>query len=309
MQIFPWAHSILLPLAPTIGGEIAIYLQWVVREFYTNLADDGDRLTAQLLNQLSGSGRMELALRRVPTLPYQYVSAIAYRLAAKLSLTPVEICQLLQPQVDTPALNPQECLEIRCWYNNAGYLYFQLTPRSIATWLTWLNYLHDLPSRACLEIDRSPVSIDIALYAHARCCSLLSLASSEKLVSINDRWQITPCQTSTFNRVRGLNGLIAEPLLIFESPVEERLIHVLMDVLDTIWMTIGDERLQLSQLHRLTIDLARSWLEFYRYCRVFDSHRHNPHLAIARCGLTAISRRYLQVLLEDYLGLMAPTEL
>ncbi len=305
MQIFPWSDSILLPLTPTIGGAIAAYLQWATQEFYTNLAPIGDRIPAQLPNQLPPFGRMELSLRRLPTLPYQYVSAIANRLAAKLSSTPVEICQYLQPPVDPPTVNPSECLELRCWYNSAGYIYFQLPPKSIAT---WLNYIHDLPPADRLEIDRSPLSIDIALYAHARCCSLLSLASAEKLVSINDRWQMTPCPASIFNDDRGLDRLIAEPMLIFGSPVEERLIHALMDVLDGIWMTIGDDRLQRSQLHRLTIELARSWLEFHRYCRVFGTHRHHPQLAIARCGLTAISRRYLQVLLEDYLGAIAPTE-
>jgi hypothetical protein len=82
------------------------------------------------------------------------------------------------------------------------------------------------------------------------------------------------------------------------------LIQVLMDVLDGIY---GDRPQNWS---KLSFRLAECWLEFDRDCRIFgDTKRQNPQLAIARCGLTAISRHYLQVLLEEYLGVLAPVEL
>jgi predicted solute-binding protein len=65
-----------------------------------------------------------------------------------------------------------------------------------------------------------------------------------------------------------------------------------------------------SRREGMTIDLAQSWLEFYRHCQIFGDIKHqNPRQDIARCGLTAISRRYLQVLLENYLGVNAAEEL
>jgi hypothetical protein len=245
-------------------------------------------------------------MRLVPTSPYQYVSAIAHRLAAKSSLTPLEICQQLQMPIAASTIDRFDCLNLSCWYNDSGYIYFQLPPGSIAT---WLNYLHDLPFE--VDVDRHPPrsSVNIAIYAHARCCSCLKLAQIEKLVAITDNWQIDIPDRSYLK-----NQLTAELTSIFEQPVKYRLIHALMEVLDSIYSynLQSDRRQTVSSPNwtKLTIDLAQSWLEFYRHCRIFgDLQRQNPHLAIARCGLTAISRRYLQILLENYLGVHAAIEL
>ena len=97
---------------------------------------------------------------------------------------------------------------------------------------------------------------------------------------------------------------ITDQKFIFDTFIEEQLIHALMDVLDGIF---GNRPQNWS---KLALNLAQSWLEFDRACDIFgDLKRQNPRLAIARCGLTAICRRYLQVLLEDYLGVTAPIEL
>lgn len=191
--------------------------------------------------------------------------------------------------------------------------------------MRWLSCIHDLPIDLCLNQDRVSSrmpSINTAIYAHARCCSLLKLAETSKLVAITPNWQIsTPelfCQSQSScheNQLRAASGSI------FTTPAEDRLVHTLMTVLDGIY---GDNlqlkepshssgsRRQKRPLNwaKLTIDLAHSWLEFYRHCRIFgDLHRQSPHLAIARCGLTAITRRYLQLLLENYLGVSAAVEL
>lgn len=171
--------------------------------------------------------------------------------------------------------------------------------------------------------EHRPGSIDLAIYAHARCCSLLKLADTEKLVAITDKWQIS---TSNWllDVVSAEDGLTAEFDHIFEHPIERQLIQSLMAALDAIYSDIW--KLPSSQFestdrivpsdngHRrspnwtkLTIDLAQSWLEFYRHCQIFG--KIAPRLAISRCGLTAISRRYLQVLLEHYLDVKAAVEL
>jgi hypothetical protein len=317
MQIFPLSDSILLPLTPTIGGTIAKYLQRIVREFCINLPQNCDNAIAKPPDYRSALLPVELPLRRVPTSPYQYVSAIAYSLAAKLSSTPLEICQLLQQQTGKlEQAHPAEALEISCWYNNAGYIYFQLSPRSISTWLNYIRDLDRHPDRVngFSRRHRSPsistLAPTISLYAHARCCSLLSLASTEKLVSIDRHWQMTAISRSSDERDRGRNRSTTEPMLIFEEPAEERLIHALMDVLDAIYTISETDCLVVPQAHRWASELAIAWLEFYRDCRIFGApQRQNPRLAIARCGLTAISRHYLQVLLEEYLGVIAPMEL
>jgi hypothetical protein len=318
VKTFPLSDPIVLPLAPTIAGTIADYLQSIAQELYVSLSTNYDNANTEFAQDLfwhedlgrNGvkSNRFAASIGCVPTLQYQYVSPIAHRLATKLGLTPLEICQRLQPLSPSLAVNPRDRLDLYCWYNDSGYIYFQLAPTTIAI---WLNYIHDLPLEIQLDRDRSPASVNIALYAHDRCCSLLALAQTEKLVTITDNWQIDRTARSINVRSCPENHFTATLTSIFEEPAEQRLIQTLMEVLDGIY----DRRSQLQVVRRvavsgrainwakLTIDLAESWLEFHRHCRIFgDLHRRNPRLAIARCELTAISRRYLQVLLEHYLG-------
>lgn len=337
MKIFFGSDTIIIPVTSTIARAIAEYLQLIIPKVVTNSAENFNNIRENLSTELSAEypSPQDFAesIRLVPTSQYQYVSTIAHRLAARSSLTPVEICQELLLSTASITVNHSSRLEMSCWYNEAGYSYFQLTPESV---MIWLNYIHDLPINFCLNQDcvlPPMLDINVAIYAHARCCSLLKLAETSRLVTITPNWQIsTPNPVIENGSSRELrqtsyreNQLRAASRGIFNTIVEDRLIHSLMAVLDGIY---GDH-LQLNaptsepnysggfrrykrqpNWAKLTIDLAQSWLEFYRHCRILDNlHRHNPHLAIARCMLTAISRRYLQVLLENYLGIKATVEL
>jgi hypothetical protein len=324
MQMCPRSEPILLPLAPTIAGAIAEYLRLVTWEFYINLCRDRHRDGNISASDSLANWEQNLPVRRVPTSQYQYVSPIAHQLAAKLKLTPLEICQNLQLSILAIPIGTNYCLEIDVWYVDSGDIYIQLAPQSISL---WLNYLHNLPceelsavanrsSLPATAIDAS--SLSVAVYAHARCCSQLTLASAERAISLSASWQLItpdwlvfglPSQprsdlSHTENRRR------TQQMLIFEHLVEKRLIHTLMDVLDGIWSLRPEERVKTSKLQRFTLDLACGWLEFHRHCHIFDTtKRQNPHLAIARCGLTAICRRLLELLLENYLGVTALREL
>jgi hypothetical protein len=361
VRIFDLTDPILLPLAPTITGIIAEYLQSIARKLYINALHNCDVVGTQRSPELAVLAQHDgfnisrdaysKSIRQVPTLPYQYVSTIAHQWAAKLSLTSLAICQQIRSSMPAIAI-ADERLELDCWYNEAGYIYFQLTPRSI---VNWLNYIHDLP----LEIDRDEnafagrlypqrssreatsmcYSAEIAVYAHARCCSVLKLARAEKLVEIADNWQINPIDWRTMIRSDPSSNedrRKTQSAILFEEPGETHLIQALMKVLDGIYnnclppecmrqLSIEGEifavmgqfippaeiaTIRSPDWQQLTIDLAQNWLEFYRDCRMFGDIKHqNPRLAIARCGLTAISRRYLQVLLETYLDVSAVVEL
>jgi hypothetical protein len=347
MRIFPLSESILLPLAPTIAGTIANYLRLLATEYYINRPQPGDipaigadtvaktpLMPAEKIYQSTSDSPasdssinlwMELPIKRVPTSQYQYVSPIAHRLAAKLQLTPLEICQNLPSPIQAGVVGNLDGLEMDVWYDESGYIYFQLDPRSI---VTWLNYLHDLPREALPQpislpesiVDREfdPSSLSVAIYAHARCCSVLALASTEQLISLSATWQLAnpdwlvcdfPAQPIS-DLSHAKNRLTPHPTLIFEHSVEEGLIHALMDVVDGVWSVRGEAGVKTAKFHRFALDLARCWLEFHRHCQIFGTaKRQNPRLAIARCGLTALCRDFLQVLLKDYLKVTAPTEL
>lgn len=282
-------------------GSISDFLRVVTQEIYINLRSSDDKIVTQL--------PLVFPIRRVTTAKFQYVSQITHQLAAKLGSTPAEICQQLQPKIATANANTCPHLAIWTWPNDAGDLYFQLTPGAM---VIWLNYIHDrsLEGGDAVKIDRqvhsscAHSSSSIPLYAHARCCSLLRLACTEKIISIDDHWQLTTPNWLICDRDRAQNSPTTDQILVFENPTEDRLIQTLMDVLDGI---CGNRP---QNWAKLTLKLAESWLEFDRYCQIFgDTKRQNPQLAIARCGLTAISRRYLQVLLEEYLGVIALVEL
>jgi hypothetical protein len=337
VNIFPLSDPILLPLTPTIASTIADYLQLMARQVYVQSPHNYDKFDTESAQDWSWHWQCKCSIRLVTTSPYQYVSTIAYRLAAKSLFTPLEICQHLQPSIGSVVTQAHSALALDCWYNDAGYIYFQLTTEAIGK---WLNYIHDLPLNLQLHSDRRS-SVSMAVYAHARCCSLLKLAAAEQVVAITDDWQIVAPECSSdqspqLEQICRENPFRAASNRLFEHPAEERLIYVLMRVLDSIyeqnWESKIDRQLGLGESEgsgsagiirqnssenrqspnwsKLTIDLAQSWLEFDRHCRIFgDVKSQNPRLAIARCELTAISRRYLQVLLENYLGINASIEL
>jgi hypothetical protein len=323
MQMCPRSEPILLPLAPTIAGAIAQYLRLVTWEYYINLPRDRDRSTNISTSDSLATWQQNLPVRQVPTSQYQYVSPIAHQLAAKLQLTPLEICQNLQLSVLAIPSSPNSGLEIDVWYADSGDIYLQLASHSISL---WLSYLHDLPSqelpqpnfRSIPTTEIAPSSLSVALYAHARCRSQLALASAERSISLSASWQLTTpdwlvCDLSPPPRSdlsHAENRRRTQKTLIFRHEVEQRLIHALMAVFDGLWNLHPAEGVKTSKLQRFTLDLARCWLEFHRHCQIFDTTKsQNPRLAVARCGLTAICHRYLELLLADYLGVSVLGEL
>jgi hypothetical protein len=302
VKTFPLYDLISLGLNPSIMAEISDYLRIITQKIYINSTNDDDKIVTRSI--------LEIPIYRVNVAQYQYVSQIAHVLAATIDSTPVEICQSLQLTPLTANVSHHNHLELRIWCSDTGQIYFQLMPSSI---LTWLDYIHKLQINVYRVVNTSIMTPrssanhspgSISIYAHARCCGRLRLACTEKIISIDDRWQITTPNWSICDRDRSQNCPTTDRSFIFELPAENRLIQVLIDVLDGIY----SERPQ--NWAKLSFRLAERWLEFDRDCQIFgDIKRQNPQLAIARCGLTAISRRYLQVLLEKYLGVLAPVEL
>ncbi len=296
MQIFPLSESVSLVLAPSIMRSIDDYLHSATQKIYINLRSPDDRIVTTHL--------LKLAIRRIPTAKYLYMSQVAHQLAGKLRSTPIEVCQSFPPMVET--INPQ--VELLVWYTELGYVYFQLTARSIVTWLDYIHKHKGAGLKSPLSTQSLPTrtrvkELSLAIYAHGRCCSVLRLARDEQLMAFDAEWEITTPNWLNYAGDRPQNLLEPDRILIFDLPVEHQLIQTLMDVLDGL----ASDRPQ--NLAQLALTLAQSWLEFDRHCQIFgDIKRQNPRLAIARCGLSAISRRYLQVLLEDYLGIKAPTE-
>ncbi len=297
---------------PSIAGGITRYLELAVTGIYSDAHQPNDRFVTD--------GGKNLPIRRSPKSRYQYISPIAHQLAAKSSLTPLAICQNLLEYIPpfVEPLSPQ--LEIQCWYTDKGYICFQLTPRSISHWLDYIyhwtppdsietSYPADVDLSLALALakplpcltaglrqQQKPLPCEIAVYARDRCRSILELAYTEGLITqdISGAWQTPPFQSDECDSDLYNNRPRADIIGDFESGATDRLIHALMDVLDSICGSRPPDS------PRLIIDLAQSWLEFHRHCRIFgDVKRQNPHLAIARCGLTVIAERYLGTGVRD----------
>ncbi len=317
MSIILLSDSVSVTLTPTIAGILTDYLRLATQKIHVSQLTKFSKIITQL--------PLNLVIRRLPTLRYQYISPIAHQLAATLGLTPLEICQNFQLQIDSIGNNGAPTVEMSCWYTDASYIHFQFTPAAIAMWLNSIQSgsreyhaiteLHDSESSSSIKKDKVNINsqtysnfaqskFSLALYAHARCCSLLRLAEVNKIIALDNYWQITTPNwlNCDFDRIH--NYPISDEKFIFDTLIEEQLIHALMDVLDGLY---GNRPQNWS---KLLLNLTHSWLEFDRSCQIFgELKRQNPRLAIARCGLTAISRRYLQVLLEDCLGVTALVEL
>jgi hypothetical protein len=301
--------SILLPIVPSIEGILTGFLRLISQKTYINLTTNSKSLQLEVLGSIS--------IYRGSSTRYQYVSAIAHQLAAKFKLSPLEICQRFHTEFITGGAQYSPTLEMYLWYTDTGYLYFQLTPQGILTWLDYI-YLCHLPLAAHPQLDPTQPVSALSLYAHARCCSRLKLVRTQRSIvargydllldrlddrSGDDTQMISTLKWFDLDSKHRHNHCLGELGSDDDLVVQYRLIHALMDVLDGI---CGSRS---PNYAKLTIDLAQSWLEFDRYCPIIgDLQSQNPQLAIARCGLTAISQRYLRILLEDYLGIVAPTE-
>ncbi|AFY94881.1 hypothetical protein [Chamaesiphon minutus] len=313
MKIIRVSDPILLPLAPTIAGTIANYLQLMAQQVHLRLLHDCDNAATELPPDWSWELQSERSIQLVTTTQYQYVSTIAHRLGAKLSLNPLKICENLRSPVPNETSIEHCGLELACWYNDSGYIYFQVADSAIDR---WLKYIHYIPLKLELQVDRAVPIPTVAIYTHARCCSLLKLAEREKIIALTPDWQISTADRASASspvakRDCSANPLLAQLTSIYDLAAERRLIQTLMAVLDAIYSnnSLGVNP-RPPNWPKLTIDLAQSWLEFYRYCQIFgEIKRQSPHLAIARCELTAIARRYLQLLLENYLGVSVLWEL
>jgi hypothetical protein len=275
-------------MCPTIPINVQI-LTSIGRSFRDKLQLSVERL----ISQNNGSNvyypqpeRLNFNWRRVPNDRYRYVSSIGHQWDYRDILD-----KLFQLDDSVSATRSIDRLEIRSRWDETNYLYWQLTPSAIDTWLRSLLTSTDLwmPDlvKAQLPSNISPATI---LYARARCYSFLNLARS--VGTIGDRF----AARIYLNRVEYPDL----QLLIFTHPVELDLIAACMDAVD---MLDGVHR---GKFDRAIVNLAVSWLEFYRYCQIIGVDRD---LAIARAGLTAIVVKILDRSLAIYWGIDAPTEI
>ncbi len=206
-----------------------------------------------------------------------------------------------------------------------GWIHFELTHSTLATWLQSLvegslggagkageagedegdkaNNQCPMPNAQC----PMPNSLFAVQYAHARCCSLVLLAHREGLIKLREP---VPNTSPAFwdvispNPLPWLNG---DGRLRLNHPNERRLIAELVQVVDNI--ECADIKGSVKW-EKVALSLSQAFENFWSNCRIWGEVKiTSPELTQARLGLLMATQSVLRFVLEESLGIIAPLEL
>lgn len=239
---------------------------------------------------------------------FLYVCAIALQLSKTLNLHPLEIAQALAELV----LRQTDGQDFTVQVVPPGWIYLELTQSYLANLLQHLTQTPPLLKRQGelgdlgdnFEFRNSKFEFQ---YAHARCCSILQLAHREELITLQ------PTDSDTVSALWLIVTPNPIPWLNFEQiclchPAELALISQLLIVLDDLYCPCPSR--QPMNWHKAALNLSQAFQTFYSQCRIWGEVKsQNIQLAGARLGLVLITQSILRLLLQDHLGIIAPSEL
>ncbi len=137
---------------------------------------------------------------------------------------------------------------------------------------------YELPGSCYTSENLFPVQ-----YAHARCCSLLSLAQESGLINWNKP-----------------NPVPSRPFFLTHPP-ETDLIAQLFLIVDAL------ECAKEVDWVKLALNLSNTWEEFYRKSRIWG--KIELELAQGRLALMALTEYFLRTLLQERIGVAPLGEL
>jgi DALR anticodon binding domain len=226
-----------------------------------------------------------------------YVSAVAIKLGQLYHHPPETLAQAIaasfqQFQAASSAEPLDQILQkFTVSVAPSGWLHFQLSEAGIAQWLQQLTNATRVPS-LLLQSEATGLNHHTSSFhlwvAHARCCTLLRRAEADARLNLH-----TP------------NWLSAGHLR-FTQPAEWALMLQISDTLDSL----TESPVRLKQSLKVAIGLSEVFQSFDANCRIWGDRRQpDQPLTEVRLGLVQITQFLLRLLLEDNLGLPAPSEL
>ncbi len=244
-------------------------------------------------------------------IPFVYVCAIAHRLA-----TPSQPAALIAAQLVDTLLQPRPLPEedflagIVVQATATGWLQFELSDRAIAAWLDRFltKALPQQPSVSLTPREQHLLLPTAAVfevqYAHARCCSLLRLAHSEGLITL-DRLDVAPLGWRIVNPL-SVPWLTSTAQLCLSHPADRRLLGYLVEALDCL----SDESPHRTrQSLRSAQAIAQAMQSFHRVHPLWRKTGTEPNLVVAQLGLLLATQRILFLLLANGLDLHPVEEL
>lgn len=176
----------------------------------------------------------------------------------------------------------------------AGLIYIEVAPGVIATCLQSIveHTFLTLPHSETSPLLDPPTSSFLIQYAHARCCSLLRLASNEGLISFDQPLQVS--------------WLDSQSKLRFNSHESQRLIAASVEIVDDL--VCIDVRSPIDW-HSKALNLTMALECFWRHTRIWGEVKNQPELVRAYIGLIVATQQILRLLLEEKLNSAAFLEI
>lgn len=266
-----------------------------------------ERLETIPVHQITDSGKVV------------YQSAIALKLASVWQLPPASIAtdlisyftEIVNTEASKDTDKDTENFQVEVM--SSGMIYFRLTDLGIANWLDYLTSAHLKRKKEELlvgvESDKSTATRLFPIqYSHARCCSLLRMGESDRLITLTPTAPETCYQFWLIETPNPIPWQQPNGQLQLLHPAESKLISQLSFTLDSIYCVSGTRKP--VNWEKVADALSAAFQTFYSQCRIWGEVKtETPKLAQARLGLVLATQCVLRFLLEARLGGEAPIEL
>lgn len=269
-----------------------------------------DRVTTER-SSLDQTARAIPLKRASKAIPFVYVCAIAHRLATPSQPAALIAAQLVDTLLQPLPITGEDSLSgIVVQATATGWLQFELSDQAIAAWLDRL-LAKALPQQPCAPLtsmERQMLLPTAAVfevqYAHARCCSLLRLAHSEGLITL-DGLDVAPL-VWRFANPPSVPWLTTTAQLCLNHPADRKLLGYLVEALDCL----SDESSHRTQQRlRSAQAIAQAMQLFHRAHPLWRKTGTKPNLVVAQLGLLLATQRILYTLLANGLDLQPVVEL
>ena len=278
----------------------------LLRVLLANASSDADGIRESIL--LSGENIHLYKSRDFSRI--LYISGIALRQKKSQNLHSMKLAQEIASNLS--ANNPQE---LKVEIVPPGLIYVELAPQLLASWLEYIvngeaqceikNKSEN--SHSSLSKDfRDPNSLFALQYAYARCCSLIKLATRNKLIELGEN-NALGCTSWFVVNPLPIPWLEDNQQLRLVHPAERRLMSELIETIDDLESSFADET---ACWEKTALRLSQSFENFWSNCRIWGEVKTTTReLAQARIGLIMLARLVFKRLLEEKLGLIPLQEL
>lgn len=230
-----------------------------------------------------------------------YVSAIALQ-AKALQIPAMPLAAEMATWLNQTTLTTEEQFTLQVV--SPGLLRVELTDYAIAARLQNLTIYP--PNLVNLQSERGTPGLFDVQYTHARCCSLLSLAVSDRLIALEKPIDTNSAAIFCVCAQDAIVFLDAQKQLLCSHAAEQALIVQLLSAYDRLDGAIASSTVDWK---KIAVNLSHAWQKFYADCRIWGEVKQNQHLVPARLGLTLVTQTCLRLLLNDKLRAFAPQEL